>query len=168
MTYDVHWWRGLRSKQGRKAWTTWVVSGIATPRRCRGEGPNSCDVQERLPPSRRAPNMGTSRVQCQHYRRQASAGACGVQCDGVIGCDLSNQGDKVGMTTSTMPHGDHHLKCKVGSLMLACRSRIRDLGGRFPRTRHKHIGPKPSRASLSRLDSMHGWLAAVPSSCKSV
>ena len=57
--------------------------------------------------------------------------------------------------------------CKVGSLMLACRSRIRDLGCRFPKTRrHKHVGSKPSyscsRASLSMLDSMHGWLAAVP------
>ena len=31
------------------------------------------------------------------------------QFDGVIGCDLSNQGDKVGMATSTKPHGEHRL-----------------------------------------------------------
>ena len=61
------------------------------------------------------------------------------------------------------------LSCEVGSLMLAYRYRVRDLGCRFPRTRHKHIGSKPtSRASLRRLDSMHGWLPAVLSSCKIV
>ena len=52
----------------------------------------------------RAPNMGTSLGQYQI--------TCDVHCaqsDGVIGCDLSNQGDKVGMTTSTTPHGDHRL-----------------------------------------------------------
>ena len=52
----------------------------------------------------RAPIMGTSLVQYQI--------TCDVHCaqsNGVIGCDLSNQGDKVGMTTSTTPHGDHRL-----------------------------------------------------------
>ena len=52
----------------------------------------------------RAPNMGTSLVQYRHqYRRQTSAMACRAQFDGVIGCDLSNQGDKV-VTTTTTPH----------------------------------------------------------------
>ena len=115
------------------------------------EGPNSCDVQERLPPSRRAPNMGTSRVQCQHYRRQASAGACGVQCDGVIGCDLSNQGDKVGMTTSTTPHGDHRLttshQAKVDRHRLSTRHLKQGISVKRPRD--------PGRYMVGRY--MAGW-----------
>ena len=52
--------------------------------------------------------------------------------------------------------------------MSACRSRITDLRGRFPSTRHKHVGSQPSysygRASLSMVDSMLRWLAVVFSS----
>ena len=53
-------------------------------------------------------------------------------------------------------------ECDAESLMLGYRSRIRDLGCRFTSTRHMHIESKPSTASLSRLHSMHGWLAGVP------
>ena len=53
-------------------------------------------------------------------------------------------------------------ECEVESLMLACRSRIRDLGCRFTSIRHMHVESKPSRASLSMpLDRLHGWLAGV-------
>ena len=59
-------------------------------------------------------------------------------------------------------------ECEVESLMSTCRSRITDLRGRFPSTRHKHVGSQPSysysRASLSMVDSMLGWLAVVFSS----
>ena len=62
-----------------------------------------------------------------------------------------------------LPHLLHPgLRCEAESLMLAYRSRIRDLGCRFTSTKHMHIESKPSTASLSRLHSMHGWLAGVP------
>ena len=67
-------------------------------------------------------------------------------------------------TSATRYHGEASSwgECEAESLILVYRSRIRDLGCRFTSTRNMHIESKPSRASLSRLNSMHGWLAGVP------
>ena len=97
-----------------------------------------------------APNMGTSLVQYRHqYRRQTSAMACRAQFDGVIGCDLSNQGDKVGMTTSTTPHGDHRLTTSPED-----KSRSSSTFHKAPETRH--IGKETKGPRTLHGGTLHG------------